>query len=248
VLASLDLAYSDVRDSVTTLTGLPGGAPALLPRSNIIQRSSFIAPQGVWLRPNTTTSMQESSFHGNLIVDGTVDGFSLDGLHVFGSLSGSGTIEAGTRLFGPDAQLNPGPIGAPGLLTVGNLGVFHDPDHPETGYGKFVFELGPADFDRLIVTRDLTLGGTLSVSFLGGLTLGPDRTFPIIDLQGTLLSSFPGLDEGDTVANLNGWDLHISYTGGNGNDVVLYTVPEPSAAIYLTGLGAVLLGKRRRQR
>src|SRR4030095_15284544 len=76
---SLDGGTSSILDSDLTLTGLPGGAPALLPRNNIIQRSSFIAPQGVWLRPNTTTTMQESSFRGKLTVDGAVDGSSLDG-------------------------------------------------------------------------------------------------------------------------------------------------------------------------
>jgi len=214
----------------------------------LIQRVNITAPAGALLRTGSTMQVQESSFHGKLIVDGTVTGPSLDGLNIFGTLSGTGVISTGARLVGPDAQINPGGIGTTGLLTMGNLFVSTDPQNASAGRGGFVFELGPSSFDRLTFTRDLFLGGSLSISLLDGFTLGPNLSFPIIDVQGMLWDTFDGLGEGATVANFGGWDLHVSYAAGNGNDVVLYTVPEPSAAIYLAGLGAVLLGKRRRQR
>ena len=106
-----------------------------------------------------------------------------------GSLSGSARLKP-ERLSALRAALRPIRARA---ADGGNWAV-HDPDHPETGYGKFVFELGSTDFDRLIVTRDLTLGGTLSVSFLDGFTLGPDLTFPIIDLRARS-EPLPRMDE-----------------------------------------------------
>jgi hypothetical protein len=81
---------------------------------------------------------------------------------------------------------------------------------------------------------------------LDGFALGPDLSFLIINVQGTRTGTFAGLEEGETVASFGGWNLHVSYTGGNGNDVVLYTVPEPSTAIYLAGLATAWLAKRRR--
>lgn len=40
-------------------------------------------------------------------------------------------------------------------------------------------------------------------------------------------------------------DLFITYAAGDGNDVALYTVPEPaSAVLLLLGLGAVIRRRR----
>jgi hypothetical protein len=50
------------------------------------------------------------------------------------------------------------------------------------------------------------------------------------------------------VGNYSGTDLYITYFGGDGNDVTLFSpaVPEPST-ILLALLGLALLPRRRRQ-
>jgi hypothetical protein len=132
-------------------------------------------------------------------------------------------ISAGARLIGGDAIVNPGAKGEIGRLTMGNLSLVTDEE--EGSIGGFVFELGPSGFDQLTVTGNLALDGSVSVSLIEDFTLGPGLSFPIIDIQGTRTGFFAGLAEGATVATLSGWDLHVSYAGGNGNDVFLYTVP-----------------------
>lgn len=87
-------------------------------------------------------------------------------------------------------------------------------------------ELGgllPGDeFDQLTITGDATLGGFLEVSVIGGFTLSPGRSFEILDVGGTRTGQFAGLLEGALVGNF-GEDLFITYNGGDGNDVILFT-------------------------
>jgi autotransporter-associated beta strand protein len=246
-LVSLDFAEGHVSNTRITLAGFPDGSPALLPREGSFRNAWLTAPQGMMLREHSVTDVNGVSFRGKLILDGRI--WSSEGSEpdICGTLTGHGLVDVAARLVGAEAQLNPGAIGATGLLTVKDLSMIPDPANVSAGVGEWVFELGPNDSDRLVVTGNLTLDGGLSVSLLDNLALGPGLNFPIIDVQGSLSGTFAGLAEGDTVANFGGWDLHVSYSGGNGNDVVLYTVPEPSAAIYLAGLGVILLGTRRRK-
>ena len=108
------------------------------------------------------------------------------------------------------------------------------------------FEAG--EFDQLITQGNLFLNGQLQVALIDGFQLTYNDQFLIADVAGELQGQFVGLEEGDLVANMQGMDLFISYAGGDGNDVVLFTaVPEPST------LPAILLciswiGLRRRRR
>jgi len=63
----------------------------------------------------------------------------------------------------------------------------------------------------------------------------------------TLTGQYDDLGEGDLVGNFGGEDLFITYNGSNGNDVTLFTVPEPTMALtwsMLIGLAIIM----RRQR
>jgi hypothetical protein len=78
-------------------------------------------------------------------------------------------------------------------------------------------------FDSLAVGGDAALAGALSVSLTGGFTLAPSQVFTIVDVAGTTFGSFDSLAEGDLVGAFGGTNLFITYQGGDGNDVELFT-------------------------
>ena len=78
----------------------------------------------------------------------------------------------------------------------------------------------------LDVAGDANLDGTLSVAVDGGLVLDQGDVFTLIDVGTSIIGTFIGLAQGDSVGNFGGIDLFISYVGGDGNDVTL-VVPLP---------------------
>ncbi|WP_428388688.1 beta strand repeat-containing protein [Mucisphaera sp.] len=98
----------------------------------------------------------------------------------------------------------------------------------------------------LMTTDNLTLLGELRLlndDFVAQLGM----VYPIIEVEGVLSGTFAGLAEGAFVDRLGGADLFITYTAGDGNDIGLFTVPEPGMAglLGLAGLGLVGRGGRR---
>ncbi|QDU70379.1 beta strand repeat-containing protein [Mucisphaera calidilacus] len=94
----------------------------------------------------------------------------------------------------------------------------------------------------LQVTGDLTLMGQLEFSGdYYNAVLGESYTF--IHVDGLLTGTFDGLAEGALVTRFNGIDMFITYRGGDGNDVALYSIPEP-AGLTILGLGCALLRRR----
>ncbi len=87
-----------------------------------------------------------------------------------------------------------------------------------------VFELA-AEFshDQLFVDKALSIDGTLTVNLVSGLQLEPNMQFAIVFVGESVSGTFDGLPEGALVGTYNGVDLFITYTGGDGNDVVLTT-------------------------
>ena len=70
----------------------------------------------------------------------------------------------------------------------------------------------------------VTLGGTLNATLGAGFTPVEGNSFVIIDNDGAeaVSGTFAGLAQGARV-NLGGLNLSITYTGGDGNDVVIET-------------------------
>ena len=112
----------------------------------------------------------------------------------------------------------------PGVLFCGNV-VWN----PNTTY--FV-ELGSpfdGDYDRLVVTGTVNLGGSrlnLSLAQLYKPVAGHTLTILSNDLTDAVTGTFAGLAEGDTVS-AGGSHFRISYAGGDGNDITLTVLGSP---------------------
>jgi hypothetical protein len=161
-----------------------------------------------------------------------------------GNLAGNGTF-IGIVSGGIVA---PGPIGKPGRLTVHQM-FESELDVDLTG------PTAGLDYDQLVITGDLGTrdpGGlgtrnrlyvNLALNFVP--TVG--ESFLIVDnqLAGSPAVTFSNLPEGSFLIASN-IIFQVSYVAGDGNDVSLTVVPEPSVILLGTPL-LMALGQRRRR-
>jgi hypothetical protein len=101
--------------------------------------------------------------------------------------------------------------------------------------------VGPQQFDVVKFAGDAILDGQLQVSLINGFQLHFNQKFTILDIVGRRTGVFDGLGEGSVVGTFGGKEIFITYSGGDGNDVALFTaVPEPKSAL-LAMAGAALM-------
>ncbi|WP_074159173.1 hypothetical protein, partial [Prochlorococcus sp. MIT 1303] len=176
---------------------------------------------------------------GSLINKGTITNNGLIDLLSGSSGPGSFSNEKGALLTGTgstyghidnDGTINGGQS-AGGYLIDGNL--MHNAG------GNKIIELGGRDdaerdrinteHDFVDITGDLILdGGSLDVSLIDGFKLSAGDSFVIAKVDGDLSGEYDGLNEGDSVGRFKSdkgspRDLFITYQGGDGNDIELYT-------------------------
>ncbi|MHC4562515.1 MAG: Calx-beta domain-containing protein, partial [Planctomycetota bacterium] len=117
---------------------------------------------------------------------------------------------------------------SPGILSVTGDFAFADDSTFTVELGGTSPGYGAGFHDQLSVTGEVTIGVdvALTASPVGGFE--PANQFVIIDNDGTdaVVGEFAGLPEGTLIPDFLGPDVdaHITYVGGDGNDVVL-TVP-----------------------
>jgi len=205
--------------------------------------SGFVSNNGELVNNNTFENHGWIENNGVIRNNGTFTNYS--------RITGSGEIFGDVTDYGEIAPGN-----SPGVLTInGNLdknsgapiglqieigGVF------DGGGNKSLTE-----FDWLDITGNLQLAGTLQVIMWNGFQLVDGLSFKIINVGGILSGQFDGLAEGGKVGTFGNADLLITYSGGDGNDVVLYSVssvPEPGSVglIFAISAAGALLHRGRR--
>ena len=118
-----------------------------------------------------------------------------------------------------DSNLAPGT--SPGIIASGDLLL-------DTG-STFDAEVnGPTpgtEHDQVVVTGTVTINGA-TLNLIGGYANAPTDEIILIANDGTdpISGTFNGLGEGDAV-NFGGFTGTITYTGGDGNDIVLLGAP-----------------------
>ena len=167
----------------------------------------------------------------------TVEGLqTIDGPTVIASgstLLGFGTIDGPVTINGTIAPGN-----SPGIINTGN--------YTQTATSTLEIEIGglapgnsATDHDQVNVTGTVTLDGTLDVSRFNGFQPQLGDSFVIInnDLADAVSGTFTGLAEGSTfTSDTVTWQ--ITYTGGDGNDVVLSALSATFVVVNTNDSGA----------
>jgi hypothetical protein len=159
-----------------------------------------------------------------------------------GELTGNGTVQ-GNVTVNNNGVVQPGDFTAPGTLTIqGN--------YIQQSNGALDLRFGAGQFDVLNITGAATLGGTLNLSVLAGVTFFAGETFDVVNFASSsgTFSTVNGLDLG------NGFAFQVEYQP---TDVLLVvngssgpSAPEPGTwvLIALGCLGIILSRARRSKR
>jgi fibronectin-binding autotransporter adhesin len=207
-----------------------------------------------------TTTVSE----GTLFVasTGSLPGTNIVNVGLLGTLTIDGTMKTASTTTVNGVLNGLGTLGAVTMNSTGTLSPGSGIQTLHTGALTFnagstlSLDLGMTTSDMVQSTAAVTLSGLTNLSLI--LTADPqDGTlFKILDgaapLNGVGLLAIGANDlaQGELFHVDSGGfsqDFTITYTGGDGNDVVLNAVPEPTAiASMLGGLGVLLARRRRR--
>jgi autotransporter-associated beta strand protein len=152
-----------------------------------------------------------------------------------GLFGGTGLVSSITTVSG---QVNPG--ASPGRLRTGNLQL--------NSASQFIVELNGTNagvsYDQLVATGNVGLGGAVLQVLPGSIGAVSNRYVIIRNDGGNAVTgTFLGLAEGGQVTFANGMAFQITYSGGDGNDVVLTQLSQPTppqvSAIVMLGNGQI---------
>jgi autotransporter-associated beta strand protein len=159
---------------------------------------------------------------GTLLVNGSLSAASA--VTVLGTLGGSGTV-AGVVSVGSQGAIAPGGA-TPAMLTTGILTL---------GSGTLSLDLpNHTTYDSVSTSAVNLTGATLAVNFG---TVNAGDSFTILSIAGTAPSSvsgrFANLPTSGSTFTVGAVEFAIIYTGGDGNDVILFAVSGGSAPSLL---------------
>jgi autotransporter-associated beta strand protein len=181
-----------------------------------LTKSSF--PGTLVLNSNNTYTGATTIPGGTLVVNGfqPLTPIVLTG----GSLRGTGTVGTINVNSSGTITVGPGPVSGPGILTCSNVTF-----SPSTFFSVDLNGTAPGSgYDQLDVHGSVTLSNAILSLSSSISNLPPATRYTIINNEGSdpVHGTFSGLPEGAAVT-VGTNQLHISYAGGDGNDVVLAT-------------------------
>jgi autotransporter-associated beta strand protein len=175
-----------------------------------------------------------------------------------GSATGSGKVDvfSGATLGGSGRISGPVNIMAGGNLSPGNsAGTLTIVDGSING--SLLMDVSDVASDRLVVTGALALGSGSNLNVVLNSDPAGLGQLVLIDMQGagSISGAFASINgsplsaQNTFTASYGGkeYQFSMSYTGGDGNDLVI-AVPEPSIAMMAAGTFVGALGLRRRRR
>jgi hypothetical protein len=199
-----------------------------------IDSAQLVGPANGYTQTGGTTTA-----NGNLTSPGLVD---IQG----GLLQGNGTINADVKNAG---HVGPG-VGGPGSLTING-------NYTQTATGMLDIDIGGLapgmQYDQLTVNSDVSLDGTLNVTFPNPFLPAVGDEFLVLNNAGAnLITGNLGIGEGTTFIVGNMIKFHLTYQGndlgGNGNDILLTTsniaptldtIPDPPPILENSGLQTI---------
>ena len=187
------------------------------------QSAGQIDGESIW-RGGSSVNLTQSADYLELLGDTTIHGGA--------TFSGRGELRnaAGATLLLRDGANVGVELLNEGTLAIGGpAGVANVSEYRQAAGGTLGIDLGgtaAGEFDSLHIASSTQLAGNLDVDLLTDFTLAPAQQFKILEIDGNATGQFAGLAEGAMVGT-PGEELFISYVGGDGNDVVLYTMGPP---------------------
>ena len=149
----------------------------------------------------------------------------VDLLANFGTLTGSGTQNHNLLDQGVLAPNAIAPLDETGVYTINGSWDQQDDATLEVHLGG-LFDGGGnkafTNFDWVDAVGDVTLAGKIDVQLTAGFSLAVGQQFEIINVGGTLSGTFLNTPQNSIAAIVGGFPLRVDYTGGDGNDVVLF--------------------------
>jgi hypothetical protein len=213
------------------------------PAQQIVTLAGPLSGSGILRFEATARLLGDGSFGtmsmlgGALEINGTLQASSPENLLVSATVSGEGMVHG--TVIAPTLSPGAGNIVA-GQFTVDNF--LPTPGRSFTRLNVDILgdEVG-SEYDQVVALSSMSVQPegpvpAMLLSLFVGFVPAPGQQFMIIDnrFAGPMTGQLRNLAEG-TLFSSNGVDLRITYLGGDGNDVVLTVIPEPSFALIALG-------------
>lgn len=174
---------------------------------------------------------------GSTAVNADIGAASFQGDGSLGVLSGVARIGAVVST----AAVAPGGFDTYGTLTTGNLTLAAGP----TAYAGYSVDVSGTGQDQLKVIGTVSIQGA-SLQVRANSPISSGQTFVIIDNDGSdpVVGTFSGMPEGAAIQSVDGSkSFRITYHGGDGNDVVLTTLTQPTAVTMTNSPSSSVTGQ-----